>query len=234
MRKFTRTRRSRKPRKVGCHTGWDSVKEAEAALKYQELQTREQIRQAQANLAAAEAQKGGADADLENARLNFKRLEDLYGKREVSAQAYDQVRTAFDAAKAHVEALEKQVDAAKANGIEIATVTETLAPAVANFQDWQVGQLQGLQAALARVTAHGPLLGVSVDAPEPMAHIARTPGRPPELLDRWLVANTIHAIARPSRICPDGSRNGCNRAGARSCSRSRKTRGRTRASSTAA
>jgi HlyD family secretion protein len=92
----------------------DSVKEAEAALKYQELQTREQIRQAQANLEAAEAQKGGADADLENARLNFKRLEDLYGKREVSAQAYDQARTAFDAAKAHVEALEKQVDAAQA------------------------------------------------------------------------------------------------------------------------
>ncbi len=51
-----------------------------------------------------------------------------------------------------------------------------------------------VQAALARVTAHGPLIGVSVDAPEPVAQIARSPGRPPELLDRWLVANTIHAI----------------------------------------
>ncbi len=51
-----------------------------------------------------------------------------------------------------------------------------------------------VQAALARVTANGPLVGVSVDAPEPIAHIARAPGRPPELLDRWLVANTIHAI----------------------------------------
>jgi predicted dehydrogenase len=51
-----------------------------------------------------------------------------------------------------------------------------------------------VQAALHRVTAHGPLLGVSVDAPEPIAQIARTPGRPPELLDRWLVANTVHAL----------------------------------------
>ena len=92
----------------------DSVKGAEAALKYQELQTAEQIRQAQANLAAAEAQKAEADADLENARLNFQRLEALYGKGVVSAQAYDQARTTFEAARSHVEGVQKQVDAARA------------------------------------------------------------------------------------------------------------------------
>jgi len=31
-------------------------------------------------------------------------------------------------------------------------VTETLAPASATFQDWMVGELQGLKAALAQAT----------------------------------------------------------------------------------
>jgi HlyD family secretion protein len=92
----------------------DSVREAESALKYQELQTRNQIRQAEANLAATQAQKDEAEADRENAQLNFKRQEALYGKAEVSAQAYDQARTAFEASKARVETVQKQVDAARA------------------------------------------------------------------------------------------------------------------------
>jgi HlyD family secretion protein len=92
----------------------DSVSEAEAALKYQELQTRDQIRQAEANLAATQAQKDEAQADLENAQLNFRRQETLYGKSEVSAQAYDQARTAYDGAKARVDTVRRQVEAARA------------------------------------------------------------------------------------------------------------------------
>ena len=42
-----------------------------------------------------------------------------------------------------------QVAAAKAKGIPVATVTETLTPAGASFQDWQVHQLQAIQEALA-------------------------------------------------------------------------------------
>ena len=45
-----------------------------------------------------------------------------------------------------------QVDEAKAAGIPVTTVTETLAPASATFQDWMVGELQGLKAALAQAT----------------------------------------------------------------------------------
>ncbi|MGF1426738.1 metal ABC transporter solute-binding protein, Zn/Mn family [Kitasatospora sp. LaBMicrA B282] len=41
-----------------------------------------------------------------------------------------------------------QVNAAKAQGIPVAQVTETLSPAGATFQDWQVGQLQGIENAL--------------------------------------------------------------------------------------
>ena len=45
-----------------------------------------------------------------------------------------------------------QVSEAKAAGIPVTAVTETLAPASASFQDWMAGELQGLKAALAQAT----------------------------------------------------------------------------------
>src|SRR5579871_5616033 len=49
------------------------VRESEAALRYQERQTTDQISQAEATLASAQAQQAAAVADLENARLLFER-----------------------------------------------------------------------------------------------------------------------------------------------------------------
>ena len=45
-----------------------------------------------------------------------------------------------------------QVTAAKAHGIAVSTVTETLSPKGVSFQDWQCAQLSALQAALATAT----------------------------------------------------------------------------------
>ncbi|MDE3075280.1 MAG: zinc ABC transporter substrate-binding protein [Chloroflexota bacterium] len=45
-----------------------------------------------------------------------------------------------------------QVKAAKAQGIPVVTITETLSPAAATFQDWQVAQLQALRSALHEAT----------------------------------------------------------------------------------
>jgi HlyD family secretion protein len=90
------------------------VSQAEADLKYQEALTTNQIRQAEANLAAAQALVSQAEADLENARLNFERQQDLYKKGVESAQTFDQARTACEASKAHVDSLRKQVQAAEA------------------------------------------------------------------------------------------------------------------------
>jgi zinc/manganese transport system substrate-binding protein len=45
-----------------------------------------------------------------------------------------------------------QVEAAKAAGIPVATVTETPVPPEASFQDWQVAQLEGIKEALAKAT----------------------------------------------------------------------------------
>jgi len=49
--------------------------------------------------------------------------------------------------------VQAQVREARAAGIQVVSVTETLDPATATFQDWQVKQLQGIETALART--HG-------------------------------------------------------------------------------
>jgi zinc/manganese transport system substrate-binding protein len=48
--------------------------------------------------------------------------------------------------------VQAQVNAAKAAGIPVTTITETLTPAGASFQDWQVTQLTALKQALAQAT----------------------------------------------------------------------------------
>jgi zinc/manganese transport system substrate-binding protein len=48
--------------------------------------------------------------------------------------------------------VQTQVDEAKAAGIPVTTITETLVPAGASFQDWQVSQLNALKRALAQAT----------------------------------------------------------------------------------
>ena len=90
------------------------VTQAEADLRFQEAQTRDGTEQAAARLEAAKAELTQGQADLENARLNFEREQALYRRGVEAAQAYDQARTVYAAAKAHVEALSKQVDAAQA------------------------------------------------------------------------------------------------------------------------
>jgi zinc/manganese transport system substrate-binding protein len=48
--------------------------------------------------------------------------------------------------------VQSQVNAAKAGGIPVTTITETLVPAGATFQDWQVAQLTALKQALGQAT----------------------------------------------------------------------------------
>jgi zinc/manganese transport system substrate-binding protein len=48
--------------------------------------------------------------------------------------------------------IQRQIEEARNAGIPVATITETLVPAGATFQAWQVGELRGIAAALARAT----------------------------------------------------------------------------------
>ena len=91
------------------------VRESEAALRLQERQTADQIKQAEANLAAAEAQQMAAVADLENAKLERDRSRNLSQKGVEPPQRYDTARTAYDAASAKLDSARKQVDSQKSS-----------------------------------------------------------------------------------------------------------------------
>src|SRR5215467_11404136 len=74
------------------------VQESEAALRFMERQTADQIKQAEATLASTESQQMAAVADLENPKLVFDRTRDLTQK-------------GVDPPQALVDSLRKQVDA---------------------------------------------------------------------------------------------------------------------------
>ena len=90
------------------------VIESEAALRYQQQQTTEQIRQAEANLAATVAQQTAASADLEQAQLGFTRAQTLLQQGLVATEAFDRARTELDAARARVDALNRNAEAQRA------------------------------------------------------------------------------------------------------------------------
>jgi RND family efflux transporter MFP subunit len=62
----------------------------------------------------AAAQLAQAQADLENAKLNFDRIRGLYSNRVESVQTYDQMRTTYDATEAKVESIESLIQASRA------------------------------------------------------------------------------------------------------------------------
>jgi HlyD family secretion protein len=90
------------------------VRENEASLRLQERQLVDQIRQAEAGVAAAEAQRAAAAADLENAKVTYDRTQELSRAGLTPAQQLDEARTAFEAARARVDALVRQVDGQRA------------------------------------------------------------------------------------------------------------------------
>jgi len=90
------------------------VGENEAALRYEQRQTEDQIQQARAALDTSIAQVGEAKASLENARIVLDRIQKLSKEGVAPVQQLDEARTAFDAAKARLEAAEKQVEVQRA------------------------------------------------------------------------------------------------------------------------
>ncbi len=138
------------------------VQQDEAALQYQESLTRDQIQQAEAALAAAQAQEKEALADLELNRVNYERAESLYKKQVYSAQALDQARTAYEASRAHVESLRKQVDAQKA-AVALARSNET--QITIRLRELQAGRRQLLAAGAQKSKADVRLGYTEVRAP---------------------------------------------------------------------
>ena len=92
----------------------DQVDVSAAALRYQEQQTADQIKQAQANVATAIAQQQEAAANLDIAKLSLGRSEAMLKAGAISNQDLDQARTNFAVATARVQATTKQVESARA------------------------------------------------------------------------------------------------------------------------
>jgi HlyD family secretion protein len=90
------------------------VQEDEAALRYQQQQTEQQILQAKATLASIQAQRVEASADFENTKVEYERVQTLAKTGAVSNQEVDRQRTTFEMSRAKLEAMDRQLDAQRA------------------------------------------------------------------------------------------------------------------------
>lgn len=92
----------------------NQVEVNEASLRYQERQTADQIKQAEANVAAAVAQQQEATANFNIAKLAMTRADAMLKAGAISTQDHDQTRTNLAVAAARVDATTKQVESARA------------------------------------------------------------------------------------------------------------------------
>ena len=174
------------------------VAESEAALRFQERQTGDQIRQAESTLASTEAQQMAATADLENAKIIFDRTRNLTSKGVEPPQALDQARTTFDAAEARLDSLKKQVEAtrsalalARATAEQV-SVRRNQVQATQQQQQAANAQRTKAEVRLAYAEVHAPIDGI-VDTRVVRVGEVVTPGQPIVTLinpdDLWIRAD---------------------------------------------
>jgi HlyD family secretion protein len=185
------------------------VRQAEAALRHEQLQTTEQIRQAESTLAAIEAQQAAAMADLERARLDFTRTQNLSTQGVAPAQQLDEARTAFEAANARVDALRRQVDAqrasvalARANAEQVA-VRRSQVQANEHLEAAAVAQRAKADVRLAYTEVRAPIDGI-VDVRAARIGEVVTAGQPVVTLinpdDLWVRADVEESYIDRVRI----------------------------------
>ena len=96
------------------HGAESGMHESESALRYQEQLATQQIREAEASLAATLAQQREADANAEQLGRALGRAEQVSRGGGMSEQQVEQARNDYSVAKARAEASAKQVDAKRA------------------------------------------------------------------------------------------------------------------------
>ena len=142
------------------------VAEAQAALRYQEKQTIDQIAQATSTLASVQAQQAESVAVLENARLELDRTKKLSEQGVTSAQQLDQDRTSYDAAKAHADSLTSQVAAARSALALAQSNAQQVAMKESQLQNTQhlaqaaTAQREKADLRLAYTEVHAPIAGI--------------------------------------------------------------------------
>ena len=142
------------------------VGEASAAVRLQVEQLASQIRQAEATLQSIQSQAVAGRADLESARLNLARVRSLVQNGIATAQQLDDARTAFDAATARVDSLERQADAQRAaiavvrSNQEQVTVRQSQLRAAERQRDAASAQSTKAAVRLAYTEIHSPVSGL--------------------------------------------------------------------------
>ena len=138
------------------------VRESEAALRFQQMQMTDQIRQAEATLASTIAQEKSAEADRENARLTFERSQKMVAQDLVTKEQFDQARTAYDSAKAKMDSLNKQVEATRS---AVALARSNAEQVAMKRSQVQTNQQQQAAANAQRAKAHVRLAYTELHAP---------------------------------------------------------------------
>ena len=183
---------------AGAASATSQVAESAAALRFQERQTADQIRQAEATLAATEAQQMAAKAELENARISLDRAERMSKEGVVAQQELDQARTGYQVAQSKIDSLVKQIDAQRA-AVEL---TRSNADQVAVRRNQLEANQQQQAAAAAQHAKAGVRLGYTelrapidgvIDVRAARIGEVVTPGQPVVTLinpdDLWVRAN---------------------------------------------
>jgi multidrug resistance efflux pump len=142
------------------------VRESQAALRLEESHTDHEIVQAEATLAALQAQAEASAADLAAVSSTFARTQGLAAQKIASAQDLDQARASRDGAQAKLDATRKQVEAqraavalARANADQVA-VRRSQVEASQHQQEAAVAQRAKADVRLAYTELHAPIDGV--------------------------------------------------------------------------
>ena len=185
------------------------VRESEAALRYQERQTADQINQAESTLASIDAQIGAATAELEQARITFTRTQDLSRAGVAAAQDLDAARAAVGAAQGKVDALKKQAEAQRASiamarsNAEQVTVRRSQVRANEHLQAAAAAQQAKAGVRLRYAELHAPIDGI-VDVRAVRLGEVVNPGQPVLTLvnpdDLWVRADVEESYIDRVRI----------------------------------
>lgn len=90
------------------------VRKGEVLVLLDDVQFRAALERAQAARAAAEKEVGGAEAEAELAAATFRRYQDLYEKKSVSPQEFDEVKARQRGAAAHLDSARAGLEQAQA------------------------------------------------------------------------------------------------------------------------
>jgi multidrug resistance efflux pump len=183
---------------ASAQTAGSQVAESEAALRLQQRQTTDQIKQAQATLAAAESQHEAARAQLQDAEIVLGRTEQMMTAGVSTKEALDRAKTTVSVARAQLAALAKQVDAQR-SAVALAEssaeqVSVRRSQVAANRQQQAAAAAQSAKAdvRLAYTEIHAPIAGI-VDVRVALPGEFVNPGQPVITLvnpdDLWVRAD---------------------------------------------